>query len=570
MAFGSQNAPPTFQRLINTVLHGLTWKQCLAYIDDILIFSKEFNLHLQHIDEVLSRLINAALKLKPSKCSFGKHEVEYLGFRISDQGIQPSLRKVERLLKVLPPKTPSLLHSFLCGINFYRGEIPHYGHITADLYDMAALKVRFLAWKNESIKHFQKLQNALASAPILAFPDFDKNFYIQGDASAKAVGGACLQLHSNGTQTINIATLFAPGWLLRPNVFFGRKLTKTERRWSASERELLALVYGYEICYHLVFGRKIVFLTDHKPLATLKDLKHPFGRLGQLLFKLDGVDFSIVYIPGESNHIPDFLSRAKFMEPSMAEIKAISVDSQLNWAVEQNKDEELILVKSCIRSNASELEWRKITNGVRWLRERKELFVLNDVMLHSKTRLVVPSQLKNRIMQLHHDSPFAGHRAAETTFQAISLRYYWNFMLTEIKAYCRSCELCQKYNYAVLHNRAPMKPIVVTRRNQIWVLDYMGPFKLSRHGNKYVILGVDALDSYLEGAATHTFDATTTAIFTFNNIVCRHGMVERILTDQGVSFENALFKELCTLCGTDKLHSSTYHGMGHGKVERVN
>ena len=61
--------------------------------------------------------------------TFGKHEVEYLGFRISDQGIQPSLKKVERLLRVLPPKTPSLLHTFLCGINFYRSEIPHFGHI---------------------------------------------------------------------------------------------------------------------------------------------------------------------------------------------------------------------------------------------------------------------------------------------------------------------------------------------------------------------------------------------------------------------------------------------------------
>ena len=572
MAFGSQNAPATFQGLINTVLTGLTWKQCLAYIDDILIFSKAFDIHLQHIDEVLSRLINESLKLKPSKCSFGKHEVEYLGFRISDQGIQPSLRKVERLLKVLPPKTPSLLHSFLCGINFYRGEIPHYGHITADLYDMAASKTKFLTWADGSIKKFSKLQHALASAPILKFPDFDKTFYIQGDASAKSVGGGCLQLHETRSHSPDCTpVLFGDGWLLRPNVFFGRKLNKTERRWSATERELLALVYGYEICYHLVFGRKIVFLTDHKPLADLKDLKQPFGRLGQLLFKLDGVDFSIVYIPGDSNYLPDFLSRAHFaneLEP--ASTLSISLGSQIDWAWEQQQDEELILVKSCIRSNADEKVWRKITNGTRWFRERADMFILDNVLLHSKTRFVVPHQLKNRIMQLHHDSPFAGHRAAETTFQSVSLRYYWNFMLSEIKAYCRSCEACQKYNYSVLHNRAPMKSIVVSRRNQIWVLDYMGLFKTSRHGNKYIILGVDAQDKWLEGAATPTFDTTVTAVFSFNNIICRYGMIEQILTDQGVSFENALFKELCSLCGTDKLHSSTYHAMGHGLIERVN
>ena len=160
------------------MLKGLTWRQCLAYIDDILIFSKEFVAHLTHIDEVLSRLSNANLKLKPSTCCFGRHEVEYLGFRISDLGIQPSLREVERLLKVTSPKTPQLLHSFLCAINFYRHDIPHYGHITADLYEMAASKCRLLTWSEVALKQFSRLQYALASAPILAFPDFDKPFYI--------------------------------------------------------------------------------------------------------------------------------------------------------------------------------------------------------------------------------------------------------------------------------------------------------------------------------------------------------------------------------------------------------
>jgi hypothetical protein len=115
-----------------------------------------------------------------------------------------------------------------------------------------------------------------------------------------------------------------------------------------------------------------------------------------------------------------------------------------------------------------------------------------------------------------------------------------------------------------------LKSIEVQRRNQIWVIDYMGPFKISRHGNKYIILGCDAQDKWLEGCATPTFDASTTASFTFNNIIFRYGMIEKILTDQGVSFENALFKDLCRLVGTNKLHSSTYHAMGHGQKERVN
>ena len=143
-------------------------------------------------------------------------------------------------------------------------------------------------------------------------------------------------------------------------------------------------------------------------------------------------------------------------------------------------------------------------------------------------------------------------------------------MANEVKNYCNSCVVCQKYNYACLHNRAPLKPLEVSRPWQLAGFDFMGPFKTSRHGNKYIILGIDHLTKFAEGAATPTFDAVTTATFIFDNIVCRYGMIEKVLTDQGVNFESKLLKHLCTLMGTDKLHTSTYHPAGNGITERLN
>ncbi len=143
-------------------------------------------------------------------------------------------------------------------------------------------------------------------------------------------------------------------------------------------------------------------------------------------------------------------------------------------------------------------------------------------------------------------------------------------MTTEIKNYCQSCKACQKFNYACLHNRAPLKPLELSRPWQLVGFDFMGPFKTSRHGNKFIILGIDHLTKYAEGAATATFDAVTTAVFIFNNIVCRYGMIEKILTDHGVNFESHLIKHLCLLFGTDKLHTSTYHPEGNGLTERLN
>ena len=129
------------------------------------------------------------------------------------------------------------------------------------------------------------------TAPILAFPDFSKPFFIHTDASDIGISAVLLQSFD----------------ILRPLGFDGRKLSGPESRWTVSEREMLAIVYGYEQNYHQVYGRHIEFYTDHKPLVTMDQLKMPFGRLGRLFHRLAGVDYKLNYIPGPQNFLADFL-----------------------------------------------------------------------------------------------------------------------------------------------------------------------------------------------------------------------------------------------------------------------
>ena len=143
-------------------------------------------------------------------------------------------------------------------------------------------------------------------------------------------------------------------------------------------------------------------------------------------------------------------------------------------------------------------------------------------------------------------------------------------MPSEIKAYCQSCDACQTFNYACLHQRAPLKPIRVVRPWQLVGTGFMGPFKISKNGNKYITLAIDHFTKFVEGAATSSFDAPTTAGFLFNNVICRYGMIEHFLADQGVNFESKLVKHLYELLGTTKLRTSTYHAAGNGITERVN
>ncbi len=139
MSFGSKNAP---------ILRGLTWKQCLVYIDDILVFANDFEEHCKRLDAVLCRIESADLKLKPTKCEFGMSEVNYLRFQISNKGLSASKRKAELLLATEPPKVTrvSFLDSFMCSINYYRTLIPCYAKLTAGLLVASYSKTKFVTW----------------------------------------------------------------------------------------------------------------------------------------------------------------------------------------------------------------------------------------------------------------------------------------------------------------------------------------------------------------------------------------------------------------------------------------
>jgi hypothetical protein len=398
----------------------------------------------------------------------------------------------------------------------------------------------------------------------LEFPDFDKQFVIQCDASKTSIGGVCLQAHLVNGKII-----------LKPVMFFGRKLTATEQRYSTTEREMLAIVYGYLSCYHLVYGRKIIFGTDHKPLVTLSKLKRPFDRLGRLLNHLMGVDYTLEFIPGHLNYLADFMSRAIIQGPAlsssnMAYINVTSLVSSVDWILEQKNDSELVQVMQCVSNNSGDREWLKCKNGNRWLRERKFLYIFDGILHHGASQKVVPSQMVVDLLKLFHDNKCSGHRAFGSTLYALSCRYFWLRMFSSVKEYCQSCELCQKFNYANLQNRAPLKSIGTHRPAQLVQLDFMGPFTTSKAGNRYICLAVDAHIKFLWYAATKTIDEISTALFLFNEVICKVGPVEQIMSDRGANFESNVFVHFCRLFGSKKVRSSAFHPASNGGIEIVN
>ncbi|CAC5403419.1 Retrovirus-related Pol polyprotein from transposon gypsy,Retrovirus-related Pol polyprotein from transposon 297,Retrovirus-related Pol polyprotein from transposon 17.6 [Mytilus coruscus] len=215
LAIGMMNSPMTFQCLMTKVLKNLNFKIALVYIDDVLIFSKNFEEHLQHLNLVFTNLRSANLKLHPSKCKFAKKEVKYLGHVISKIGIKVNPENTKKVNNFQTPKNAKQVKSFLGMANYYRKFVKDYACIATPLTSLLKKNMKF-NWTLECQRAFDTLKNALTSAPILVFPEFDKPFILSTDASEYSMGYVLSQIQNGVEHSI---------------AYGGRSLLGSELRW---------------------------------------------------------------------------------------------------------------------------------------------------------------------------------------------------------------------------------------------------------------------------------------------------------------------------------------------------
>ena len=193
MPFGLCNAPPTFQRLMLNCLGELNLTYCLIYLDDVIIFSKTEEEHLERMRVVFDPFHEHGLKLKPSKCEVFKTKINYLAHHVSKRGVLPSKKNLEAIARCPPPDTYTKVKSFVGLIGHYRHFIKGFANITAPLYDLTSgenkdKKSEHLDLPLEAHEAFDRLKATCLQAPILAFPDFGKPFLLETDPSGKGLG----------------------------------------------------------------------------------------------------------------------------------------------------------------------------------------------------------------------------------------------------------------------------------------------------------------------------------------------------------------------------------------------
>ncbi|PAA74262.1 hypothetical protein BOX15_Mlig002146g53 [Macrostomum lignano] len=546
MGFGMCNAPATFQRLMELVMSGLSWESVLTYIDDIIVFSRTFDEHLERLAEVFKRLRDAGLKLHKAKSAFGHRRVLYLGHLISEQGIAPDPGKVEVIRSMPSPTTNEEVKRFLGMLGFYRRFIPGFSQTARVLHDVS-VKSRDFAWSSDCERAFRELKDRLTTAPVLRLPDFTKQFVLSCDSSQFAVGAVLSQLHGDAEL---------------PVAFASRTLNKAERNYSATDRELLALVWSLKhFRTYLLSVPSFRVYSDHRPLQGLLATKDPEGRLARWLSTLQQFSFELLYRPGMDNVVPDALSRVA------------GTRLQPRWDDSRLHEEQL---QDPLLSKA----FQALTEGIdslsdSWAAQVRELLdeasVSSAGVLLVGGRPVIPGHLRPHFLQQAHSCDQSGHLGVDKTGARLSERCWWPGLRRDVENWVASCAVCLAKKSPTKPQKAPLQSTCQpTAPWQLVQIDIKGPLPRTTDGKAYILSMCDAFSKWMETAALAAIDAVTVADALLKSVVLRHGAPQVLHSDQGRQFESEVFGRLCEKLGVEKTRTSPFHPSGNGIVERGN
>ncbi|CAJ0946888.1 unnamed protein product [Ranitomeya imitator] len=274
-------------------------KFIIVYLDDVLVFSDDWESHVQQVRKVFQVLRANSLFVKGSKCLFGVQKISFLGYIFSPSTIEMDPVKVQAICDWTQPTSLKSLQKFLGFANFYRRFITNFSSVVKPLTDLTKKGADVTDWSPAAVEAFQELKRRFSSAPVLRQPDTSLPFQVEVDASEIGAGAVLSQRSSDGS-------------VMKPCAFFSRKFSPAERNYDVGNRELLAMKWAFEEWRHWLEGarHRVVVLTDHKNLMYLESAKRLNPRQARWSLFFSRFNFVVSYLPGSKNVKADALSRS--------------------------------------------------------------------------------------------------------------------------------------------------------------------------------------------------------------------------------------------------------------------
>ena len=533
MPFGLKNAAQAFQRLMDTACQGLSF--VFVYLDDILIFSQSQEEHEAHLRQLFGRLQEHGLVISLSKCQFGVNEIDFLGHRVNQQGVFPLPEKVDAIRSFPRPTTVKQLQEYLGMVNFYHRFVPSAAALMQPLYKAIDMKHKLLVWTSELDAAFRQSKEALAKATMLVHPGHEAPTSLTVDASDVAVGAVLEQLIDG---------------VWKPLAFFSRQLRPPERKYSAFDRELLALYLAVRHFRYFLEARSFIAYTDHKPLTlAFAKVSDPWSpRQQRHLAYISEFTTDVRHIAGKDNNVADALSRTP--------VHTVSTQVGIDYAAmatAQQQDDEMKAYRTAITGLVLEDVKFGPTNTT----------LLCDVS-SGQPRPIVPSSWRRKVFEAVHNLSHPSIRATRTL---ITRKFMWHGINKQIGAWAKACIACQT-SKVHRHVKAPLSTFKVpSRRFDHINIDLVGPLPPSQ-GYTYLFTIVDRFTRWPEAIPLSDTSASTCARALVSHWISRFGLPGEISSDRGAQFTSKLWTTVSQLLGMKHIKTTSYHPQANGLVER--
>lgn len=529
--FGLKNAPFTMNRLMNLAIGFDLEPHVFIYLDDIIIATETLAEHIKMLKEVAMRLKKAGLTISVEKSRFCRKQVRYLGYLLTENGLSIDAAKLEPILNYPRPKTIRDVRRLMGLMGFYQKFITRYSHVTSPITDLLKKSKKF-KWNDEAENALNELKSILTSAPVLANPDYTRPFFIETDASQLAVGAALLQEFDEGKRIIG---------------YFSKKLTNTQRKYSATEKECLAVLLAIENFRHYIEGSVFTVITDCKSLTWLFSLSATSAnsRLLRWALKLQSYDFTLQYRKGKDNVLADCLSR----------ITSLSV-------VDKEYDD---LISKILKQPGNYQNFA--VKDKRIYKYMDEVGKIGDKRFTWK--YYPPEFERLEIIRITHEPAHLGY---EKTINSLKERYFWPRMAADTKQYCQNCIPCKTSKGLNINPTPPMgsQKKFCDYPWQFLTFDYVGPFPPSGKARHTCLLVVtDVFSKFILVQPFKQATAASLVQYVEQSIFLMFGVPEMVLTDNGAQFVAKEFKALLDRYGVKHWLTPSYHPQSNN-TERVN
>ena len=597
LPFGLNNSPATYQRLMEDVLgdyHLIIW---LIYLDDVIIFARTYEEHLERLQMVLQRIREAGLKLSAKKCKFFKERVVYVGHLVSKDGIEADPAKIE-VIKTWPLPTSPEVRRFLGFAGYYRKFVKDFACIAQPLNELMPTPVKKTrkkhvqkpwVWGAEQQHAFDQLKAILSSPPILGYANYKQPFELHTDASADGLGAVLYQLQEGQKKVISYAS---------------RGLNRAEKNYPAHKLEFLALKWAITEKFkdYLYGPNSFLVYTDNNPLTYVLTTAKLDATGHRWLAALSAYSFSIKYRSGASNKDADALSRLPKDFVTTDSVKAIcnSIDASalidcvclsetvvdeldygtdlseftdIDWRRAQASDKSIAPWITAIRNrqrpgrrqlpSSSETTAMSKNNNFQFHRGVLYRHVVLDGT--ERKQLVLPAEyIKLVLNSLHND---VGHPGRDRTLALLRERFYWPNMTRHVEEWVDQCPRCLRRK--VPATRAPMVSITSSQPLELICMDYL-TLETSTGGFQHILVLTDHFTRYAWAIPTKNQSAHTTADALMNNFILHYGFPKRLHSDQGANFEGKVIQQLWSISGIKKSRTTPCHPMGNGMTEQFN